>query len=699
MDDLCEGLILENRYKLIKQLGEGGFAVVWEVVDLEAKDAPKAIKVCKKQDTERFRVEFNDLKDLKSDYIVTVESIYPQKKPKPDHFFDGLTFFVMEKVEGNTIKELIEKSLKHSTKTKHQFLSFWQASYQMLFNRYPPLQSNVSYVQIANWLEQIAEVLEYLHLEGYIYSDLKPSNIMVMPDDNIKLIDFGALNYTSNPLPSPIFTHEYAAPEQKNGQARLQSDFYSFGYTILFALTGRHPLKLQQNWQSQIPVELRNFLSKAIQEDFLKRHTDANSLVKEAKQVAQSLRCQYGRWAVAKQMAVVMGIAAIATAITLGLRSTGILQTLEFAAYDRMLAMRPNSQQESPVLIIAIKDKQDISDQDLANVITNSLPDNPDDHPSLIHIGIKRDNRVDHTGQSSLESLFKKYPNIFGSCEYSSKDDKGFNFIPKPVTPLGFGNTLSYHSKDEVRRIHLLMYKNIPQDLCRTDVSISLLLANYYLYKSYANLNPTQIINSNEYIFGKAKFHNLEIGQAAYQERGKNSFNGYFQILLDYHSFKLPQKEAFADVLKTKLPAKKVKGKIVLIGRNDYDLSESDRKDLIQLTPYGAMSAIEWRSQMISHLISVARGERPVLHPASFGLDLFWILTITTLSGFFCWRISNSTGRVVLIIALPIALYAGCFMLLLTQGLWLGFVPIAIASTSANVAIFLCFRQKVFNYF
>jgi CHASE2 domain-containing sensor protein len=693
MHNLYAGLILESRYKLIKQLGEGGFAEVWEVADLEAKGALKAIKICKKQDTERFRVEFNDLKDLKGDYIVAVKSIYPKKKPKSDHFFDGLTFFVMEKVKGNTLKELVEKSLKHSTKTKCQFLNFYQAGYQMLFNRYPPLRSHISYIQIANWLEQLAEVLEYLHSKGYIYSDLKPSNIMITPEGNIKLIDFGALNHINDPLPSPIYTLEYAAPEQRNGQARFQSDFYSFGYTILFALTGQHPSTLEkQNWQSQFPSELSNFLDKATQEDPLKRHSNADDLLKEAKQVARSLRRQFGRWALAKQMAAVVRIAAIATIITLALRWIGLLQTWEFAAYDQMLAMRPKSQQESPILIIAIKDSRGITDENLATVISNLLPDNPEDRPSLISIGIKRDDKVDHTGKNHLENLFRKYPNIFGACEYNFKNDGGFDFVPKPITPLGFRNALFYQSPEEVRRIHLLMYKNIPQDRCKANVSSSLLLANYYLYNSYINPNRDEIINSNEYTFGKAKFHNLEIGQAAYQERGKNSFNNSFQILLDYHSLGTPQKEAFAVVHQGKLPTERVKGKIILIGRDDSDIYKP--KDVIQSTPYGKMSAIEWHSQMISHLISVAKGERPVLHPASFGLDLFWILAVTTLSGFFCWRIPNSIGKVILIIVLPVALYGGCFLLLLTQGLWLGFIPMVIASISANVAIVLWFRQK-----
>jgi CHASE2 domain-containing sensor protein len=713
MSDISQlrvGIVLENRYELINELGHGSFAVVWEVMDLRANRDRKAIKISKGQDfksIQEFQIEFRNLQSLRCNHIVRVEFLYPEEMINEYNFFKYWHFFVMEKVDGKTLAKLIEES-SLATNTQYSLLNRWQSISKFLFYRCPNLRSHISYIQIANWLEQLAEVLEYLHSNNFVHRDLKPDNVIITTDGNVKLIDFGTGKYIDENDGEQISKFDaqserfigtvgYAAPEQFDGQARFRSDFYAFGYTILFALTGQDALKLTENWlsnwRSQFPPELTNFLKKATEPNPLNRHANTEDFVREVKQVARSLRHQFGRWAVAKQMSVVVGIAAIATVSTLAMRSTGILQSWEFAAYDQMLVMRPETKQKSPILIIAIRDQQNISDRDLATVISNVLPDNPENHPSLINIGIKRDEKVDHTGQNDLELLFKKYPNIFGSCEYDSKNSGGFDFVPKPVTPLGFGNNLFYQSKEEVRRIHLLMYKNIPQDRCTANVSSSLLLANYYLYNSYSNPNRAEIINSNEYPFGKAKFHNLEIGQAAYQG-GKNPFNKSFQILLDYHSFELPQKESFADVLKRKLSAEAVKGKIILIGRDDRGLSNS--KDLTQLTPYGAMSAIELRSQMISHLISVARGERPVLHPASFGWDLFWILAVATLSGFFCWRIQNSISKVVLIIVLPVALYGGCFLLLLTQGLWLGFVPMAIASTSTNVAILLCFRQKVF---
>lgn len=710
MEDLYEELVLENRYKLIKQLGKGGFAEVWEVIDLLDNEKSKAIKVFHSQDSERierFRKEFLnlwDLNDLGCDLIVRVEAIYPKEMLEEDSFIDR-HFFVMEKVEGISLENLITKSFIEIDQTNHRKLSFGKSLWQFLFCRYPPLRSQITYREVAHWLEQLTEALQHIHKQKIIHCDIKPANIIITPNGNIKLIDFGASMLTDSKYPIEFdtqsltrqYTFGYVAPEQQNGQALFASDFYSLGQTILSTITGQIPPQLAKNWRSQFPTELTDFLLKATNPDHTKRHLNARNLHKEAKLLAQSLRQKYGQWNGLIQVTTVLTIAAIATFGTLFVRSTGSLQTWEFAAYDQMLAMRPIPQRESPILIIAIRDQQNISDRDLANVISNLLPDNPKDHPSLISIGIKRDENVDHTGQNDLENLFKKNPNIFGSCEYNSENSGGFDFVPKPETPLGFGNNLFYQSRDEVRRIHLLMYKNIPQDRCTANVSSSLLLANYYLYNSYANPNRDEIFNTNEYLFGKAKFHNLGFGQAAYQEKGSDPFKKSFQILLDYHSFELPQKDSFAAALKRKLPPEMVKGKIILIGRDDRGLSNS--KDLTQLTPYGTMSAIELRSQMISHLISVARGERPVLHPASFGLDLFLILAIALLSGFFCWRIPNSIGKVVLIIILPVALYIGCYLLLLTQGLWLGFVPMAIASTSTNVAIFLYFRQKVFNYF
>jgi serine/threonine protein kinase len=107
-----------------------------------------------------------------------------------------------------------------------------------------------------DWLKQIAEILNHVHkgvsdrTGGFIHRDIKPSNIMVQPDNTLALIDFGGARQTTNTyyakvagrskeLLTQVNSLSYTAPEQIDGKAIPQSDFYSLGKTFIRALTGK----------------------------------------------------------------------------------------------------------------------------------------------------------------------------------------------------------------------------------------------------------------------------------------------------------------------------------------------------------------------------------------------------------------------------------------------------------------------------
>jgi serine/threonine protein kinase len=146
---------------LIHELGRGSFGVVWEVEDLQAKGDRKAIKICTKQDfasIEQFRQEYYNLDELNCDRIVKVENFYPQRKLTEYNFDESFHFFVMEKVEGKILENLVKESL---AKSNNHHLNFWSSAWQFLFYRYPPLRSQISYLQLANWIEQLAEAFRF----------------------------------------------------------------------------------------------------------------------------------------------------------------------------------------------------------------------------------------------------------------------------------------------------------------------------------------------------------------------------------------------------------------------------------------------------------------------------------------------------------------------------------------------------------
>lgn len=97
--------------------------------------------------------------------------------------------------------------------------------------------------RVLEWAEQTLDVLDYLHGNGLIYRDMKPSNVMIdSQDGRVKLVDFGlAKVFQPSQQGTSIGTPGYAPPEQYQGLASLQSDIFSLGATLHHLLTGRDP--------------------------------------------------------------------------------------------------------------------------------------------------------------------------------------------------------------------------------------------------------------------------------------------------------------------------------------------------------------------------------------------------------------------------------------------------------------------------
>jgi serine/threonine protein kinase len=111
----------------------------------------------------------------------------------------------------------------------------------------------ISGEQAIAWLTQLAVILHLVHGKNYLHRDIKPSNIMIRPDGQLVLIDFGtAREVTRTYLAklgagkgiTAIVSSGYTAPEQMHGHAVPQSDFFSLGRTFVYLLTGHHPLDL-----------------------------------------------------------------------------------------------------------------------------------------------------------------------------------------------------------------------------------------------------------------------------------------------------------------------------------------------------------------------------------------------------------------------------------------------------------------------
>ncbi len=233
------GDVIHNRYRVIRELGEGGFAKTFEVKDTAENDY-KVIKILKENKhshqkvQELFRQEYEILKQfnhpgipkVKTDGYVTIT--YNQHNQVLT--IPGL---VMEKIDGKDLKE-------------------WLKSNKKIINTQQAIQ----------WLKELINILDYVHSHKYVHRDIKPSNIMLKPNGQLVLIDFGIVKeltqqYERRDIPNTeIGTPGYAGPEQRGATLEEtllmldsgldhRADFFSLGRTFVHLLTGISPNNLR----------------------------------------------------------------------------------------------------------------------------------------------------------------------------------------------------------------------------------------------------------------------------------------------------------------------------------------------------------------------------------------------------------------------------------------------------------------------
>ncbi|MCI8544855.1 MAG: Stk1 family PASTA domain-containing Ser/Thr kinase [Bacilli bacterium] len=214
---IIKGQKINDRYQIIRTIGEGGMANVYLAYDT-ILDRNVAVKILRgdladdEKFVRRFQREAIAASSLSHPNIVEMYDVGED---------DGKYFIVMEYVDGKTLKNLIKK------------------------------RGALTLSEVIDIMLQLTSAISCAHDSYIIHRDVKPQNVMILEDGRVKIMDFGiAMALNSNELTqtnSVMGSVHYLPPEQANGKgSTMKSDIYSLGILMFELLTGKLPFRGDQ---------------------------------------------------------------------------------------------------------------------------------------------------------------------------------------------------------------------------------------------------------------------------------------------------------------------------------------------------------------------------------------------------------------------------------------------------------------------
>lgn len=259
-------LLIQGRYLILHPLCQRPQAAteIFAVVDLQAPHLPLVLKTLTRPDA-KLRTLFQREQAL-------LMQLHHPGIPKGHDAFSmtlsnaqDLDCLVMERIIGENLEEWLQR------------------------------HGHINQTQAIEWLQQLLQILDYIHQHNFFHRDIKPSNIMCRQDGQIVLIDFGSIRQVTetvvnNHTITTVVSFGYTAPEQIAGKAVLQSDFYALGQTFLHLLgaTPGNPL--------EISPDLAKLLRQMTAETVRERPKTAKQILRTLSRIATAQKRQWRRW-------------------------------------------------------------------------------------------------------------------------------------------------------------------------------------------------------------------------------------------------------------------------------------------------------------------------------------------------------------------------------------------------------------------
>ena len=208
---LKPGTILDGKYEILKETGKGGMSVVYLAMDIRLNKQWAVKEILRKENNRKNEAAVNS---LIAEANLMKDLDHPSFPRVVDIIDSGpAVYIIMDYIEGESLDTVLKE--------------------------YGPQPEEA----VIGWARQLCSALGYLHSldPPVIYRDMKPANVIVKPEGNIKIIDFGAAKRCSKEETEDtgVFgTRGYAPPEQYEGHTDARSDIYSLGMTMRCLLAG-----------------------------------------------------------------------------------------------------------------------------------------------------------------------------------------------------------------------------------------------------------------------------------------------------------------------------------------------------------------------------------------------------------------------------------------------------------------------------
>ncbi|MCI7265223.1 MAG: protein kinase, partial [Eubacterium coprostanoligenes] len=269
------GKRLDGRYEIQEIIGVGGMSVVYKAYD-NVDDRIVAVKILKEEFLNnddfkrRFKNESKAIALLSHENIVKVYDV---------NFGEKLQYIVMEYIDGITLKEFINK------------------------------QGSITWNDALFFMTQILRAVQHAHDKGIVHRDIKPQNIILLPNGNLKVTDFGIARFsrsdTKTLTEQAIGSVHYISPEQAKGEyTDEKADIYSIGVVLYEMLSGKVPFEadsavsvalMQVNSNAEelrkinpdIPLGLEQICFHAMQKNPADRYQSATEMLLDIEEIVK----------------------------------------------------------------------------------------------------------------------------------------------------------------------------------------------------------------------------------------------------------------------------------------------------------------------------------------------------------------------------------------------------------------------------